>query len=103
MVKSAVAKVSTKHSTFKLKEKGAIPAPICALSHELVHLGIPVTKVDSTIHTTAKTLGISIEGSLTKPSVSHIMLEGGIATEMQIADEIHKHKGGFAILVLSIC
>ena len=95
VVKSAVAKVSTECSTFKLKEKRVIPAPICTLTCELVHFGIPVAKIDSTIHTTAKTLGISIEGSLTKRSVSCIMLEGGIATKMQIADEIHKSKCGF--------
>ena len=49
VVKSALAKVSTERSTFKLKEKGVIPAPICTLTRELVHHGIPVTKIDSTI------------------------------------------------------
>ena len=96
-VQSAVAKVSTERSTFKLKEKGVITAPVRALTRELVHLGIPVAKIGSTIHTTAKTFGIPIEGSLTTRSVSRIMLEGGIAAEMQIIDEIHKSKGVFLL------
>jgi hypothetical protein len=41
------------------------------------------------IHTVAKGLGMSVEGSIDKHSVARITLEGGVGAEMQLVHEIH--------------
>lgn len=94
-VSSALAKVSTTQGSIKLKEKGVITNPVRALTRELVHMGVPVSKINNTIHSTAEALGIQVEGSITERSVGRIMVEGGVASEFQMVEEFHNAESMF--------
>ena len=50
---------------------------------------MPVTWVNKVIRTVAKGFGITVKDTVDKHSVSHILLEGELALEIQLVSEMH--------------
>jgi chromosome segregation ATPase len=89
-----------KSKSHVLKEKGVFKENIREMTRELTSIcRVPVARVDSVIQTVAKGLGIAVEDSMDKHSVSRITLEGQVAADMQLVHEIH-NAGGMIILFL---
>jgi len=60
-----------------------------ALVHNLVQLGVPAVNVNDVIHTVAQPMGITVDGTISDRTVRRTVLEGGIAAQVQFADEVH--------------
>jgi hypothetical protein len=79
-----------KAGTFQVKDKqGIVTNDACALARDLVELGVPARNVDSVIHTVAQPMGITVEGNISDRTVRRVVLEGGIAAQVQVVDEVH--------------
>jgi hypothetical protein len=76
-----------------LKEKGVVPESSRALVREFVHLNIPVENINKTIQSVSHTLGVVVDGTLSKRTASRIIREGGIAAKLQIVHEIENVNG----------
>ena len=73
-----------------LKEKGIITDSSWEMTRELVaECSVPVTQVNKVIRTVAKGLGITVKDTVDKHSVSRILLEGELASEIQLVSELH--------------
>lgn len=96
-VNAAVEKtVLQEHSVncvIHLKEKGVIPDNVRAMVRDLVSGGISAQQLPQAIHTFAAHNNMSVEGSIDKRSVGRIMLEGGIASRIQVAEMMSQTKG----------
>ena len=58
------------------------------MSHDLVnHFGVPVENVNDVIHAVAKPLGITVNGKISKRTVSWTVLEGSVAAKLQLVQE----------------
>ena len=53
------------------------------------HFGVPVAHVNDVIHTIAKPLGVTVGRNISKFTVSHTVLEGGVAAKLQLVQEFH--------------
>jgi len=60
-----------------------------ALARNLVQLGVPAVNVNDVIHTVAQPMGITVDGIISDRTVRRTVLEGGIAAQVQFADEVH--------------
>ncbi|PCH35890.1 hypothetical protein WOLCODRAFT_38477, partial [Wolfiporia cocos MD-104 SS10] len=76
-----------------LKTKGVIPNKTRALVRTLVGKGVPVSQVSTTINAVAVASGVTVEGSLSKRSVGRIMVEGYVASKIQLVDDITQAEG----------
>ncbi|KDQ12198.1 hypothetical protein BOTBODRAFT_176720 [Botryobasidium botryosum FD-172 SS1] len=72
-----------------LKEGGVITEDTQEGIRDLVSLNIPVENINSATHTVARMLGSNVADSIDKHSVSHIVLEGLVAADMQSMREAH--------------
>jgi hypothetical protein len=60
-----------------------------ALACNLVQLGILAVNVNDVIHTVTQLMGITVNGTISDRTVRCTVLEGGIAAQVQFADEVH--------------
>ncbi|THH17058.1 hypothetical protein EUX98_g9199 [Antrodiella citrinella] len=93
-VEEAVAEVKDQMPAIVLKGKGGIiPENSRAMIRDMVAAGVPATAVNGTIHVIAKHQGLNVVGSVSPRSVSRNVLEGGVASEIQVAEELNKAEG----------
>ncbi|KAJ7229519.1 hypothetical protein B0H12DRAFT_1077434 [Mycena haematopus] len=83
-VETSVAKLSTQ----SLKDDGIISKEIRACVRDIVSFGAPLEGVDKIIHAVTKGLNIQICDHISTRSANRIILEGGIAAQLQIVDAI---------------
>ena len=77
--------------TFQVKgEQGIVTNDAHALAHNLVGLGVLGSNVNTVICTVAQPMGITVEGNISDRTVRHVVLEGGIAAQVQVVDEVHR-------------
>ncbi|KAJ7761749.1 hypothetical protein B0H16DRAFT_1688378 [Mycena metata] len=83
-VECEVAKLTSQ----SLKEEGIISAQIRACVRDIVAFGAPLEGVSKIIHAVAKGLNIKIKDDISTRSASRIILEGGVAAQLQIVDAV---------------
>ncbi|KAJ7192551.1 hypothetical protein GGX14DRAFT_379991, partial [Mycena pura] len=71
-----------------LKEDGIISTEIRTCVWDIVSLGAPTESVDKIIHAVAKGLNIQICDHISARSTGRIVIEGGVAAQLQIVDVI---------------
>lgn len=77
-------------AAFQVKYKqGIVTNDARALACDLVELGVPAHNVNSVIHTVTQPMGITVEGNISDWTVCCVVLEGGIAAQVQVVDEVH--------------
>jgi len=77
--------------TFQVKgEQGIVTNDARALARDLVRLGVPASNVNTVIRTVAQPMGITVEGNISDRTVRRVVLEGGIAAQVQVVDEVHR-------------
>ncbi|KAI0352435.1 hypothetical protein OH77DRAFT_1460105 [Trametes cingulata] len=86
----AVARAAT---VFCLKEDGVITDITRHMIRELVRLNVPVSSVAEVILVVAEAMGMQVDGSVHRRSVSRIVLEGLVAAKIQIAKEAGEADG----------
>ncbi|KAF8066031.1 hypothetical protein FPV67DRAFT_1417864 [Lyophyllum atratum] len=74
--------------SFHIKEKGSITEETRSLVRDLVAIGVPAMHIEPTVRRVATALSVHLEGDISDRSVGRICLEGGVAAQIQIADEI---------------
>ncbi|KAJ7839585.1 hypothetical protein B0H14DRAFT_3458644 [Mycena olivaceomarginata] len=85
----AVKKAKAASHLFRLQQKGVITEASRELVTDLVSLhNVPVSRVLSVICSVAATLGVQVDGDISKRSVGRIVLEGGLISQAQIVHEI---------------
>ncbi|EIN11340.1 hypothetical protein PUNSTDRAFT_42633 [Punctularia strigosozonata HHB-11173 SS5] len=89
----AITAASTITHWQRLKNKGIITEAGRLLVHELTRLGLPSANISEALRITAEAWGISITGSISRRSVSCIILEGLTAAKLQIVDAVHAAEG----------
>ncbi|TFY50881.1 hypothetical protein EVG20_g11277 [Dentipellis fragilis] len=87
------AEVREERRTYFVQKGRVIQDSTRDLVRELVSLGIPASAIDLTIHRVAEALGVSTEGNVSTRSVGRIVLEGGVASELQIVEDVQQSKG----------
>ncbi|KDQ50350.1 hypothetical protein JAAARDRAFT_200032 [Jaapia argillacea MUCL 33604] len=75
--------------TLKLKEKGVFTESARALIRDLAKHGVPSSRIDSTIHVFAAAMGVAVEGHVSERTVNQVILEGGVASMIQVVEEVH--------------
>lgn len=83
-IQMGVAKLSS-HS---LKEGGVISTKIRACVRDLVAHGAPLEGIGKIIHSVAKGLDIKINDNISTRSAGRIVIEGGVAAQLQIVDAV---------------
>jgi chromosome segregation ATPase len=92
-VQRAVEKERQKRNTFSVQEKGVITDTSRAIMRDLVALGVKAKTVNATVDCIAGHLGTTIDGKFTSRSTRRAVIEGGVASNMQIGEEM-KHGDG---------
>ena len=87
-IQNVISKAQISAQTFQLKQKGTVVNNARSLSRDLVQLGVPVTKVNDAIHRVSRTVGVTVLGDISNRTIRRTVLEGGVASEIQIADEL---------------
>jgi hypothetical protein len=82
---------------YSLKENGIFSKQTRTMTHELVKVGVPMEQVGSAVKAVAQGFGVNVKGCISVHSIGHIMLEGGIAAQLQIVHEI-EHVPGKSLL-----
>ncbi|PCH43526.1 hypothetical protein WOLCODRAFT_90336 [Wolfiporia cocos MD-104 SS10] len=77
----------------ELKECGMIPDETHALVWDLIGNGVPAHQVQATITAIVSATGSNVNGSLSKHSIGRIMLEGYVASKMQVVEEVSEAEG----------
>ena len=70
-------------------EQGTVTNDVCALACNLVGLGVPASNISTVIHTVSQPMGITVEGNISDRTVYCVVLEYGIAAQVQVVDEVH--------------
>lgn len=88
--------------TFHLKEGGIFTDNSRAMVRDLVaKLDVPIASVNSAIEVVANTMGVQVEGSVSSRTARRIVMEGGVAVETQLVDEIGQSRGRWIIIILA--
>ena len=83
-----------KHKTeFHTQEKGVITEASRVMMRDLVSLGVKANSVNAAVGCIAGHLGTKIEGKFTRRSTRRAVIEGRVASSMQIAEEIKSSEG----------
>ena len=77
----------TSNSRHCLKADGVVTDDDQILVRDLIECNIPVKHVGKAIDVVARHLGIKVADKISERTVGCVVLEGGIAAEMQIVDE----------------
>jgi uncharacterized coiled-coil protein SlyX len=78
--------------TIELKDHGVIPDTIRELIRELA-VSVPRARINIVLHQTAETYGINLIGDISTTSISRIIVEGGVASHIQLCKELRDAKG----------
>ena len=89
----AVEKAAEKAKTIHLSENGMFSELSREMVRELVQSGVPVGRIDDAIQAVSTGLGVAVSDSISRRSAARIVLEGGIASKIQIGHEIDNSKG----------
>jgi hypothetical protein len=87
-VEKAKQKEGKRRERFHLKNKGVVSDSTRALIRNLIKIGLSVSHVGAAIKAVAGLLDVELEGDIAPRSIRRIVLEGGIASQMQIAEEM---------------
>ncbi|KAF8592454.1 hypothetical protein K439DRAFT_1610258 [Ramaria rubella] len=99
-VKHALTKSQAKISS--VKEKGIIKDTFRDLVRELVADGVGVEHGDPIMKCVSQAVGVELKGDISTQSVSRIVLEGGVASKMQIVDHVQRSSRGRTRLFLGV-
>jgi hypothetical protein len=55
---------------------------------ELAQLSVPVANINSVIRAVNDSTGVATKGSISRRTASRIVLEGGVASKVQLVEEI---------------
>jgi hypothetical protein len=87
----AAVEQSQSHS---LKEKGVFKEEVQEMAWNLTSIcWVPLARGNSVIQVVAHGLGVTVEDSIDKHSAARITLEGQVAADMQLVNEIHDAGG----------
>ncbi|TFK18326.1 hypothetical protein FA15DRAFT_709969 [Coprinopsis marcescibilis] len=89
----ALLKAETTRSLLHLKEKGIYTEKVWDLVCSLVHAGVAAQNVGSVIHQVLAVANVTAVGDISRPSVAQIMVEGGVASKLQLAYELQEADG----------
>ena len=84
----AVSKAVQKATTHQLQEKGAVLEASREMVCELVQLNVPVANISSVVKVVNDSAGVTTNGLISQRTVSQIVLEGGVASKVQLVEEI---------------
>jgi hypothetical protein len=84
----AVSKAVQKATTHQLQEKGAVSAASRGMVRKLVQLSVPVANISSVVKAVNDSAGVTTNGLISRRTASWIVLEGGVASKVQLVDEI---------------
>jgi hypothetical protein len=90
-VEKAMQNEQRKKAEFHVQEKGVVTKTSRAMMRDLVSLGVKAETINAAVSCVAGHLGTTIEGKFTSRSTRRAVVEGGVASCMQIAEEM---KGG---------
>ena len=80
--------------SFVLKTtRGVLTEKTRSLIRALVELGVPFNNVLKVIKTSMKAAGVKVVGTFSRQSVHRVVLEGGVYSQLQVADEALRTKG----------
>jgi hypothetical protein len=100
-VQQAVEEEQRKKNTSLVQEKGVITDTSRAMMRNLVALGVKSDTINATVDCIAGHLGTKIEGQLTHHSTHRAVIEGGVASSMQIGEEIKHSDGKYGLLEIT--
>lgn len=84
----AVKKGNQTATTLHLREHGSFSEACRDLVQEMVGCGVSVDCVDDIIHTVCDTFGVDVPDTISARSVGRIVMEGGVASQMQLGYEM---------------
>ncbi|KAJ7494006.1 hypothetical protein FB451DRAFT_1020393 [Mycena latifolia] len=82
-----------KLSSQSLKDGGIISADIRACVRDIVAIGAPLEGVGKIIQAVAKALNVQINDTISTRSAGRIVIEGGVAAQLQIVDDTEHFTG----------
>ncbi|KAL7282534.1 hypothetical protein ACG7TL_004005 [Trametes sanguinea] len=89
----AEAASSTERPSLVLKEGGVVPDATRSLVRDMIELGLKVDQVKGAMHAVTCAVGAEVEGDISSRSVRRIVLEGLVASRVQIGMESKAAKG----------
>ena len=92
-VKRAKHNSDKENRTYRLLSKGAYKPQARELACVLVAAGCSKEYVGSVIQLICKKAGVTVQGKMSRRTVSRAILEGGIAAEIQLGHELTQAKG----------
>jgi chromosome segregation ATPase len=92
-VEKAVQNEQRKKAEFHVQEKGVVTKTSHAMMRDLVSLGVKAETVNAAVSCIAEHLSTTIEGKFTSRSTRRAVVEGGVASCMQIAEEMKSGEG----------
>lgn len=92
-VKRAKHNSDKENRTYRLLSKGAYKPQARELARVLVAAGCSKEYVGSVIQMICKKAGVTVQGKMSRRTVSRAILEGGIAAEIQLGHELTQAKG----------
>jgi hypothetical protein len=92
-VKRAKQNSDKENRTFRLLSKGTYKPQARELARMLVAAGCSKEYVGSVIQMICKKAGVTVQGKMSRRTVSRAILEGGIAAEIQLGHELTQAKG----------
>jgi len=81
-----------------MKQKGVITEGTHTLIRELVANGVTPQHIDPIIKLVTCTYGVEISGSIDARSVRRIILEGGVADDLHVVENIRDAAGRYFLL-----
>jgi hypothetical protein len=91
-VEKAIKKTNAGACSYHFKKGGVVTESSRAMVHNLVQFGVPVEHVSDMIRAVTECLGITTEDDISLRSIGRMVLEGGIMSQVQVAEEIHVAK-----------
>jgi tetrahydromethanopterin S-methyltransferase subunit F len=91
--KEAVHKSRLHPIIHKLKHGRTYTSHTRALARALVLAGCTQQQVGSVIETVARSIGVSVTGNISRRTVGRVILEGGVASKIQLGSEILGSQG----------
>jgi predicted nuclease with TOPRIM domain len=83
----------TKYRAVYLKKKGILTERTRTLCRKLAGCGVPADKVNAAIHAVCTAFQINVADKISPRTVLRVVIEGGIASHLQIVDEMIRAGG----------
>ncbi|KIJ31757.1 hypothetical protein M422DRAFT_185462, partial [Sphaerobolus stellatus SS14] len=83
------------HSVQTLKQKGIIKDDVRDAVRDLITIGVSRNKIFAVLQRVFRLAGINLEGKLSPRSVSRMVLEGGVASDIQLVETVTTASGAF--------